>query len=442
MDTNNSSSDQFRLLKQRRFLPFFITQFLGAFNDNIFKFALLILIAFQGTTLGGADTDTLTNLSQGLFILPFFLFSATAGQWVDKSEKSSLIRSVKLLEIFIMLFAAYAFYKGYLYVLIGLLFMMGAQSTLFGPAKYSYIPQHLKDGELVAGNALVQGGTFIAILVGTMLGGVLIAEEDGRQMVAIVLVGIAVAGYVASVFIPVTPSLKPDLKINWNPFTETWRNIAFIRRDRTIFLSVLGISWFWFLGVTYLVQLPNYTRLTLGGNEQIVTLLLTLFTVGIGAGSLLCNWLSGRKVELGLVPFGTIGLTLFGIDFYIAQPEFTHAGLIGAKVFLQTAGSFRILLDILMIGLFGGFYIVPLLALVQQRSEKTHLSRVIAGNNIFNALFMVLSAILAIILLRSGVTIAQLFLLIALLNAAIGVCIYSLVPEFFTRFLVWIRFNF
>lgn len=441
MDTNNDSKNQFVLLKQRRFLPFFVTQFLGAFNDNVFKNALIILIAFQSVGFGSADINTLTNLSQGLFILPFFLFSATAGQWIDKNEKSGLIKNIKLLEVLIMLFAAYAFYMGHLYMLIGLLFMMGTQSTLFGPAKYSYIPQHLKDNELVAGNALVQSGTFIAILIGTMLGGVLIAQEGGRQLIAIALVSIAVAGYLASLCIPATPSLQPDLKINWNPFSETWRNIAFIHRDRTVFLSVLGISWFWFLGATYLVQLPNYSRLTLGGSEQVATLLLTVFAIGIGSGSLLCNWLSGRKVELGLVPFGSIGLTVFGIDLYFAQPDIMHVELIGAKEFLQAAGSFRILCDILLIGVFGGLYIVPLFALVQQRSDQTHLSRVIAGNNIFNALFMVLAAIMSAVLLNSGMTIAQLFLLVALFNAVVGICICTIVPEFFTRFLVWIRFN-
>ena len=441
MRSKNNTHDQFRLLGQRRFLPFFVTQFLGAFNDNIFKNALIILIAFHGAEISSVGTNTLTNLSAALFILPFFLFSATAGQWIDKNEKSGLIRNIKFLEVLIMLCVAYAFYGGYLYALIGLLFMMGMQSTLFGPAKYSYIPQHLQDGELVAGNALVQSGTFVAILVGTMLGGVLIAEDNGRQIVAIILVVIAVAGYLASRSIPVTPSLTPALEINWNPFSETWRNIAFIHRDRTIFLSVLGISWFWFLGATYLVQLPNYTKLTLGGNEQVVTLLLTVFTIGIGIGSLLCNKLSSHKVEIGLVPFGSIGLTLFGIDFYFAQPEIIGAELIGVKMFIQAAGSYRILFDMLLIGVFGGFYIVPLFALVQQRSEKTHLSRVIAGNNIFNALFMVLSAIMAIVLLGSGMTIAQLFLMIALLNAAVGIYIYSMVPEFFTRFLVWIRFS-
>ena len=418
-------------------MPFFITQFLGAFNDNVFKNALIILIAFQGAQMVSVDVNALTNISAGLFILPFFLFSATAGQWIDKNEKSLSIRRIKLLEVIIMLFAAYAFYEGQIVVLIGLLFLMGTQSTLFGPAKYSYIPQHLEDKELVAGNALVQMGTFVAILIGTMTGGILIADEQGRELVAIVIVCAAIAGYLSSHFIPNTPSLEPDLKINWNPFSETWRNIAFIHSNRIVFLSVLGISWFWFLGATYLVQLPNYTKLTLGGNEQVVTLLLTTFTLGIGGGSLLCNWLSGQKVELGLVPFGSIGLTLFGIDLYFAPPGMLSSELMGAAAFIEISGSLRVIADIFLIGIFGGFYIVPLFALVQQRSEQAHLSRVIAGNNILNALLMVLSSVMAIVLLGSGVSIAQLFLVVAVLNAAVGIYIYTLVPEFLMRFLVW-----
>ncbi|MDH3343499.1 MAG: MFS transporter, partial [Gammaproteobacteria bacterium] len=281
IDTKKEQANsQFELLKQKRFLPFFVTQFLGAFNDNVFKNALIILIAFKGVQLsdGGANVDLLTNLSAGLFILPFFIFSATAGQWIDKKEKSQSIRFIKLMEVVIMLGAAYAFYVGAIYALIALLFLMGIQSAFFGPAKYSYIPQHLDNTELVAGNALVQSGTFVAILMGTMMGGILVADDDGRQWVAIVIVVLALLGYLSSRYIPHTPSLEPDLKINWNPLTETWRNIAFIHKERVVFLSVLGISWFWFLGATYLVQLPNYTKTTLAGNEQVVTLLLTLFT--------------------------------------------------------------------------------------------------------------------------------------------------------------------
>ncbi len=434
---DKKSAGQFELLTQRRFLPFFVTQFFGALNDNVFKNALIILIAFQGSDFIGTDADLLINVSAALFILPFFLFSATAGQWIDKHEKSRSIRLIKMLEVVIMSIAAFAFVQGYIVLLIALLFLMGTQSTFFGPAKYSYIPQHLKVTELIEGNALVQMGTFVAILFGTILGGVMIAEEQGRLYVACAIVFFAVAGYLSSRFIPVTPSLNQDLKINWNFFGETYRNIQFLKSNRTVFLSILGISWFWFLGATYLVQLPNYTKTTLGGNEQVVIFLLVLFTLGIGTGSLLCNWLSGKKIEIGLVPFGSIGLTVFGVDMFFSQPDALPAVTLGLKAFLSTE-YLRLMVDIVLVGFFGGLYIVPLMALVQQRSNPEHLSRVIAGNNIINALLMVLSAVVAVAVLASGFSIAQLFLLVAILNALVAIYIYSLVPEFFMRFLVWL----
>jgi 1-acyl-sn-glycerol-3-phosphate acyltransferase len=438
--TDNSKgrrdSGQFELLTQKRFLPFFITQFLGAFNDNVFKNALIILIAFQGAQFVSFDADVLINLAAALFILPFFLFSATAGQWIDKYEKSGAIRAVKLFELILMLFAAYAFIQGYIMMLIVLLFFMGTQSTFFGPAKYSYIPQHLKETELVEGNALVQMGTFVAILSGTVLGGVMIAEPQGRLYIACAVVVFAICGYLASRFIPLTPSLKADLQINWNAIGETVENIRFLKSNRTVFLSVLGISWFWFLGSSYLVQLPNYTKTVLGGNEQVVTFLLTLFTIGIGTGSLLCDRLSGNKIEIGLVPFGSIGLTLFGVDLFFSQPVNPPGTVIGVSQFLS-AEYFRLMVDVLMTGFFGGLYIVPLMALVQRRSDPEHLSRVIAGNNIINALLMVLSALVAVAVLSSGFSIAELFLFIAILNAIVAIYIYSLVPEFFMRFIVW-----
>jgi len=437
-----STGNEFTLLKERRFLPFFITQFLGAFNDNVFKNALIILIAFQATD--PAEANMLVNASAGLFVLPFFLFSATAGQLADKYEKSHLMRLIKILEILIMLGAAAAFILGSLPLLIGLLFLMGWQSTLFGPVKYSILPQHLKPEELVGGNGWVEMGTFLAILIGTLLGGVLIAIQDsGAWLVAGTVVILAVLGFLSSLFIPQAKPDAPDLRINWNPITETWRTISIARRNRTVFLSVLGISWFWFLGATYLTQLPNYTKLNLGGDEHVVTLLLTTFALGIGIGSMLCERLSGRRVELGLVPFGSIGLTLFGVDlFFAVSPVAADAPLIGALEFLHNASNWRVLLDILLMGMFGGFYTVPLYALVQQRSEPRFRSRVIAGNNILNALFMVLSALLAILFLDSvGLSIPQFLLLTALFNAVVAIYIFTLVPEFLMRFIVWILVN-
>lgn len=436
-----SDNNQFALLKQRRFLPFFVTQFLGAFNDNVFKNALIILIAFQASN--PAHSNLLINASAGLFILPFFLLSATAGQLADKYEKAHLIRWVKALEIVIMLGAALAFFINNIPLLISLLFLMGTQSTLFGPVKYSILPQHLRPEELVGGNAWVQMGTFIAILVGTLVGGILIAMQDsGALLVGAVLVVLALLGFISSLFIPYAAPDAPHLRINWNPITETWRTINITRRNRTVFLSVLGISWFWFLGATYLAQLPNYTRLTLGGDEHVVTLLLTLFAFGIGIGSLLCERLSGRRVELGLVPFGAIGLTCFGVDLFFAPTAHSATALINASDFLRIAGNWRVVLDILFMGIFGGFYIVPLYALVQQRSEIEYRSRVIAGNNILNALFMVASALLAILFLGIvNLSIPQFLLLTAIFNAVVAMYIFTLVPEFLMRFIVWILVN-
>ncbi|MCB1820544.1 MAG: MFS transporter, partial [Candidatus Competibacteraceae bacterium] len=348
-----STGNEFTLLKERRFLPFFITQFLGAFNDNVFKNALIILIAFQAAD--PAQANVLVNASAGLFVLPFFLFSATAGQLADKYEKSRLMRWIKLLEILIMLGAAAAFILNSLPLLIGLLFLMGMQSTLFGPVKYSILPQHLQPEELVGGNGWVEMGTFLAILIGTLLGGVLIAvEHSGAWLVAGAVMILAVLGFLSSLFIPRAEPDAPDLRINWNPFTETWRTINIARRNRTVFLSVMGISWFWFLGATYLAQLPNYTKLNLGGDEHVVTLLLTTFALGIGIGSMLCERLSGRRVELGLVPFGSIGLTLFGVDlFFAVTPVAAGTPLIGAMEFLNSASNWRVLIDILLMGMFG-----------------------------------------------------------------------------------------
>ncbi len=438
-----ATGNEFTLLKQRRFLPFFVTQFLGAFNDNVFKNALIILIAFQVAVADPAQVNTLINISAGLFVLPFFLFSATAGQLADKYEKSHLMRWIKLLEIIIMLGAALGFLLGNVTLLISLLFLMGCQSTLFGPVKYSILPQHLAPEELIGGNGWVQMGTFLAILTGTMVGGILIAIRDsGAWMVGVTVVAVAALGFLTSLFIPRARADAPELRINWNPLTSTWPIINFTRGNRTVFLSVLGISWFWFLGATYLAQLPNYTKLALGGDEHVVTLLLTLFAFGIGAGSLLCERLSGRRVELGLVPFGSIGLTLFGVDLYFAVTPITpDAPLVGTLEFLGGAGNWRIAADILLMGMFGGFYIVPLYALVQQRSAPSHRSRVIACNNIINALFMVLSAVLAIVFLGLGLSIPQFLLLTALFNAAVAIYIFTLVPEFLMRFIVWILVN-
>ncbi len=429
---------QFSLLRRRRFGPFFLTQFLGAFNDNVFKNALIILIAFEGARDAGASTDTLVNLSAGLFILPFFLFSASAGQIADKYEKSALIRRIKLAEIAIMLAAAAGLVLGADLFLIAVLFLMGTQSAFFGPIKYAILPQHLRESELVGGNGMVEMGTFAAILLGTLFGGVLIAiPGSGRYWIAAVLVALAIAGWLASRGIPRAAALAPDLDLRWNVAAETWRIVASLGGNRTVLLSVMGISWFWLYGATFLAQLPNFTRVTLGGDQHVVTLLLAVFSLGIGIGSLLCERLSGGMVEIGLVPLGAAGLTVFGLDLTLAVEPWHGDALRGVGEFIAEPANLRVTADLGALALSGGLFIVPLYALVQSRSDGARRARVIAANNVLNALFMVISAALAIALLGAGLSIPELFLVVAVMNAAVAWFIFKLVPEFVLRFIVW-----
>jgi 1-acyl-sn-glycerol-3-phosphate acyltransferase len=432
-------SSQFRLLAERRFGPFFGVQFLGAFNDNVFKQALVILLAYQTARFTTMSSDTLQNLAQALFILPFFLFSATAGQIADKFEKSALITITVAIELAVMALGALGLYLQDLALLLGALFLGGVQSALFGPVKYAILPQHLNETEIVGGNGMVEMGTSIAILLGMVYGGWMITQPGwGVAGVAVSAIAISAMGIVLSRFIPKSPAPSPELRINWNPLTETWRNLRFTAQNRTVWLSILGISWFWFYGAMFITQFPNLSRNVLAASEHVVTLLLVVFSVGIGAGSLLCERLSGRKVEIGLVPFGSIGLTLFGVDLWLAaEMHAPHAPQTLAE-FARDASHWRMLADLFLIGLFGGFYIVPLYALVQTRSDPAHRSRIIAGNNILNAAFIVAAAALAIGLFAAGLTIPQLILVTALLNAAVALYIYLLVPEFLMRFLVWL----
>ncbi len=434
-----SDSSQFALLTQRRFAPFFATQFLGAFNDNVFRNGLVILLTFTGTRIAGMDVSQLAFVAGALFILPFFLFSATAGQLADKYEKSRLFRAIKLMEIVLMIVAAFAFITGRYPLLMLVLFLMGSQSAMFGPVKYAYLPQQLETDELVGGNALVESGTYVAIILGLLVGGLSISVDSASQVVlAALLVTISLLGYLASRRIPVTKAVDPELKINWNVITETWRIVGYAREKRSVFLPILGISWFWFYGSVITLQIPAYTLVILHGNETITTLLLVAFALGVGMGSLLCERMSGHRIELGLVPFGSIGLSLFAIDLYFSHPLVSPVDISTLGEFVSQAGGWRILIDLTLIGAFGGFYSVPLYAMVQERANRQHLSRTIAANNILNAFFMVTASIMAITLLYLGLSIPQLFLVLAVLNAIVATYIFSLLPEFLVRFLAWV----
>ena len=420
-------------------MPFFMTQGLGAFNDNIFKNALVALLVFESSSLAGLNTDQLVNFSALIFILPFFLFSALFGQFADKYEKSIQIRRVKLLELVIMLLATMGFLLDNIALLIFVLFLLGLQSTIFGPLKYGILPQILRKEELIGGNALIEMGTFVAILAGTIAGPQLAGiEASWPYWVSATCLAVAAVGYLYSRRVPESAAVAPDLTINWNIFSETVRNLKFINQNQTVLNSVLGISWFWFFGAIFLVQIPSYTQNVLGGGKHLMSALLALFIIGISTGSLLCEKLSGKQVEIGLVPFGAIGLTLFGLDLYFASPAAPTMG-ITVMEFLSDSNNWRIIIDLLLIGIFGGFYIVPLYALVQSRSAVDHRSRVIAGMNILNALFMVIAAVTAMLILGpAGMDIPELFLISAILNAVVAIYIFTLVPEFLMRFLVWI----
>jgi 1-acyl-sn-glycerol-3-phosphate acyltransferase len=434
-----ADKSQFRLLGQRRFAPFFVTQFLGALNDNIFRNGLVILVTFQGIAVAGLGKTELANLAGALFILPFFLFSATAGQLADKYEKSMLMRRIKLFEIGLMTVAGAAFLARQFELLLFVLFLMGFQSTLFGPVKYAYLPQQLDDHELVGGNGLVEAGTYTAIILGLVIGGLTVAvDSDGLVLLVACLLAFSALGYIAARQIPVSLPADPGLKIRANVWQETWRIVGYAREDRSVFLAILGISWFWFFGSAMTLQLPAYTQEILNGNEAITTALLVAFAVGVGIGSLLCERLSGHRVELGLVPFGAIGLTLFAIDLYRAQPEATLVFADSFAAFVDRPGGWRVLLDLALLGAFGGFFSVPLYALVQQRAEQRHLSRIIAANNIMNAIFMVAASIFALVLLSFGLSIPELFLGLAAFNTLAALYIFFLLPEFLMRFLAWI----
>lgn len=435
-------SGQFSLLAQRRFGPFFWTQFFGAFNDNVFKTALMTIVTYDALRWTTMDVALLNNLIPGLFILPFVLFSALSGQLADKFDKARLARLVKLLEIGIMGVAAYGWMTHSLWILVAAVAGMGLHSTLFGPVKYAYLPQHLQTNELIGGNGMVEMGTFVGILLGEVLGAVLVVQQPwGLELVAASTVAFALIGWLASRAIPPTPAPAPDLQISRNPWRETLRNLRFSRRNRTVFLAMLGNSWFWFYGAIVLAQFPVYARDYLHGDHGVFVLLLTVFSFGIGAGSLLCERLSKGRMEIGLVPLGAIGLTLFGFDLFLASVSYASTAataLADMSAFAARHGSLRILFDCLLIGVFGGLYIVPLFALIQSRCDRQHVSRTIAGMNILNALFMVAAALVAMVLLQLGCSIPQIFMVTALLNALVAAAIFSAVPEFWQSFVAWL----
>ena len=430
--------NQFALLRQRRFAPFFWTQFSGAANDNLFKFALTVMVTYQ-LSIAWLPPAMAGLVIGALFILPFLLFSATSGQLTDKYDKTTVIRFVKNLEVGIMVLGAYGFLTTNVIVLLACTFLMGLHSTLFGPVKFALLPQVLNERELTGGNGMVEMGTFVAILLGNIAGGLLVAiPQIGHTTVAVACIAAAIAGRLTAQFIPSAPATDPGLKINWNPITETWRNLRLAHGNLVVFRSLLGISWMWFFGAVFLSQFPSLAKEVLHGNEQVASLLLVVFSVGIGTGSLLCEVLSRRHVEIGLVPLGAIGMSVFAVDLYFASRGLPASDVMGLAAFLSTPAHWRVMADLALLSLFAGLYSVPMYALIQLRSQPTHRARIIAANNILNALFMIASSVIAGMLLTAGFTIPEIFLLVGLANAVVAFYIFLLVPEYLLRFIAWV----
>ncbi|MDG6348048.1 MFS transporter [Luteimonas sp. 8-5] len=433
------AQNQFQLLKQRRFLPFFATQCFGAFNDNVFRQAIIGLLFWMEAT---PDQRTLyASLAPAIFILPYFLFSAIAGQIAEKLEKSRLIRITTSMEIAIMSLAAIAFVLQALPLLLVALFLTGVQSTLFGPVKYSILPSVLRPEELTGGNGLVEMGTSVSILIGMIAGGMIfeLAGASGPWAAGGCVIGLAIAGNLVSRMIPPAGAGAPDLEVNWTPSPETVAVLRMARSRLAVRNSILGISWFWFVGTVFATQLPDYAVLNLGGSATLYVFALALFSIGTGAGSMLCEKLSARTVEIGLVPLGAFGMSAFLFDLYFARSGVVAASGLDIAGFLREPGSWRIVADLVGIGVFTGFFVVPLFALVQTRTPKDELSRTIGALNIQNSAFVVAASVSCLLLRQwAGWSIPQLFLALAVANTLVAIWIFSIVPEFLMRFLSWV----
>jgi MFS family permease len=438
-EPSSPSANQFTLLGQTRFAPFFWTQFCGAANDNLFKFAFTVMVTYQ-LNVSWLPTNLAGLVIGSLFILPFLLFSATSGQLADKYDHATLMRGVKNLEIGIMLLAAIGFVSEQLVVLLLCTFLMGLHSTVFGPAKYAYLPQVLDDHELTGGNGMVEMGTFVAILLGNVAGGLLVTmPEVGHISVAVACVVVALLGRWASAGIPKLTATHPQLRINWNLFAETRHNLHLAWANRSVFITLLGISWMWFFGAIFLSQFPSFSKEVLHGDAEVASLLLVLFSVGIGAGSLLCEALSRGRVEIGLSPVGALGMTLFAVDLYVASSGLPASELMHVTQFLAQPKHWRVMTDLLLLSFFAGIYSVPMYALIQQQSHTAECARIIAANNIINALFMIASSLMAGSLLNAGFTIPEVICWTGIANAVVTLGIFVAEPAYLQRFSAWLR---
>lgn len=443
---NNNNRGQFYLFTQRRFLPFFITQFLGALNDNLFKNALLVIVVSTAIKATDSSTNFVTNLAAGLFILPFFLFSTLAGHLADRFDKAYLIRRIKFAEIILMLAGCFSLWQANINLMLGVLFLLGTQSAFFGPIKYAIIPQHVDSNELLAANAQVGMGTFVSILLGTLIGGWLVTVPHGTMQLGALIILVAIIGWISSCQIPKAPPEKitSEIRISFNPLRETAFNYSLAKQNKTVIYCIFSSSWFWLYGACFLTQVPNFSVAILGGDPKLISILLGSFIIGVAIGSLCCNRLSRGQVEPGLVPIGALGLSLFAIDLYFSSNYYAainpSENSIAPIAFLSMMSGLRILADLLFIGLFGGLFIVPIYAMIQRNTDGKIRARVLSVNNIFNALFMVAGSLLGMLFLSQlGWTIPQFFLLLACFNLTYMAAIFYFEPVFIQALKLWAK---
>ena len=424
-----SSKNQFSLLLTRRFMPLFLTQFLGAFNDNFFKSALMMLITYRIGDAAGVDSRILVNAAAGVFIAPFFILAAPASDLADRYDRSILMRWVKFAEIVVMSGAAWGFYIGNAWLLMAVLFLMGAQSTFFSPAKYSILPQHLNEDELIAGNGLIQMGTYLAILTGTIAGGLLILRENGIYLVGGLAVTIAAAGWFSSMLIPPTKPIDSSRKISFNLVRRTLEMFRDVVPMKDVFGAMLAISWFWLVGATFLAQFPTYSRLILGTDESVATSFLAIFSCGIGLGSMACNAILKSEITTKYVPASAYGIAVASVLlWYVSDrpPVMPGTPEIGALEFFSRPENFMITFCLFVIAFCGGLYIVPLYAVMQSRAPESKVSGVIACSNISDSIFMAVAALGAGFLISWGVSIPQIFLTMGPSTFIVGLLVSAL----------------
>ena len=433
------SVNQFRLLGQRRFAPFFWTQFSNAGNDNLLKFAFTMLVTYRVAAQTGLPTGLMVNLIAALYVLPFVLLSATAGQLADKCDMGTIMRRIKTFEVVVMLAALWGFVTVNVPLLLVCVLGMGLHSTLFGPVKFAYLPRHLHTAELTGGNGMTEMGGFVAILLGSLLGGVLMTYPQGPVFAGVACLLVALFGWTMARFVPKTPPLTEGQRIHWNPFIVTLHSLRLAASDRPVLVALIAIGWMWFYGVAFLTQFPVFTREVVHGSEAVASLLLVIFAVGIGLGSVACEWMAHGRVEIGLVLLGAIGMTLFGVDLYFATQHLPHNGALQTLTrFLREGEHWRLMADLLLISASAGIYSVPLYAFVQHRVAETHRARVIAASNILNALFMIACAAYCATVLTAGIGVPPLLLSVAVLNALVVSWLIWMQPEYGRRFVAWV----